>query len=132
MSTRPMSAQQMAERVVYGIANCDSVRAARRALTAQGREHRFHDVRKEGLDPQTLDRWIAAVGWEALLNRRGTTWRRLPAAEREGIDAAHARALMLQEPTLIRRPVIEHDGTVRVGWKPEGPVSPDESSVGQG
>lgn len=132
MPAQPFSERLMPERVVYGIANCDTVRAARRALTAQGLEHRFHDVRKEGLDPQTLDRWIAAVGWEALLNRRGTTWRRLPAAEREGIDALRARMLMLREPTLIRRPVIEQDGTVRVGWKAEGPAPSDGSSEGTG
>jgi arsenate reductase (glutaredoxin) len=102
--------------VVYGIANCDTVRRARRELGTAGLAHRFHDFRRDGLDPALLDRWIAAVGWEALLNRRGTTWRTLPAETREGIDAARVRSLLLEQPTLIRRPVIERAGEVLVGW----------------
>ncbi|MFO8004185.1 Spx/MgsR family RNA polymerase-binding regulatory protein [Thioalkalivibrio sp.] len=106
----------MAELVVYGIANCDTVRRARRELSAAGWQHHFHDLRKDGLDAALLDRWLAHVGWEALLNRRGTTWRRLPLETRDGVDASRARSLMLAEPTLIRRPVIEADGQVLVGW----------------
>jgi arsenate reductase (glutaredoxin) len=106
----------MDELVVYGIANCDTVRRARRELSAAGLEHRFHDFRRDGLDPALLDRWIATVGWEALLNRRGTTWRKLPEETREGIDAAGTRSLLLEQPTLIRRPVIERAGEVLVGW----------------
>jgi arsenate reductase (glutaredoxin) len=102
--------------IVYGIASCDTVRRACRELTAVGLEHRFHDFRKDGLGPALLDRWIAAVGWEALLNRRGATWRRLPVETREGIDAARARSLLLEQPTLVRRPVIERAGEVLVGW----------------
>jgi arsenate reductase (glutaredoxin) len=105
-----------ADVTLYGIANCDTVRRARRELEAAGVEHRFHDFRKDGLDPAALDCWIAAVGWEALLNRRGTTWRRLPRERREPLDAGRARELMLEEPTLIRRPVIEKSGEVLVGW----------------
>ncbi|AGA33508.1 arsenate reductase-like protein [Thioalkalivibrio nitratireducens DSM 14787] len=105
-----------AEPVLYGISNCDTVRRARRELREAGVACRFHDFRKDGLDPDTLDRWLDAVGWEALLNRRGTTWRRLPADTRATVDASGARALMLAEPTLIKRPVIEHSGQVSVGW----------------
>lgn len=107
---------------LYGIGNCDTVRRARRELGAAGVEHRFHDFRKSGLDPAALDRWISAVGWEALLNRRGTTWRRLPPERREPLDADRARELMLEEPTLIKRPVIEKNGEVFVGW-PQDPSS---------
>jgi len=106
----------MAELVLYGIANCDTVRRARRELTAAGLEHRFHDFRKDGLDETLLDRWLGSVGWEALLNRRGTTWRKLPPKTRDGIDATRARSLMLEQPTLIRRPVIERAGEILVGW----------------
>ncbi len=111
-----------ADVTLYGIPNCDTVRRARRELGAAGVEHRFHDFRKDGLDPAALDRWIAAVGWEALLNRRGTTWRRLPPERRERLDADRARELMLEEPTLIRRPVIEMDGEIHVGWADDHPA----------
>jgi len=106
----------MADLVVYGIPNCDTVRRARRELTAAGLEHRFHDFRKDGLTATLLDRWLGSVGWDALLNRRGTTWRQLPAETRDGIDATLARSLMLDRPTLIRRPVIERAGEILVGW----------------
>jgi arsenate reductase (glutaredoxin) len=107
----------MARLTLYGIPNCDTVRRARRELDAAGLAHAFHDFRKQGLDPATLDRWMAVLGWEPLLNRRGTTWRRLPEDLRDGLDAARARDLMLAEPTLIRRPVIDRDGEVHVGWE---------------
>jgi arsenate reductase len=106
----------VARLTVYGIPNCDTVRRARRELEAAGLAHGFHDLRKQGLDAATLDRWLAAVGWEGLLNRRGTTWRRLPGDQREDIDAARARDLILADPTLIRRPVIDRNGEILVGW----------------
>jgi arsenate reductase (glutaredoxin) len=106
----------MSRLTLYGIPNCDTVRRARRELDAAGLVHEFHDFRKQGLDAALLDRWIAAVGWERLLNRRGTTWRRLQEEQRAGLDAARARDLMLAEPTLIRRPVIDRDGAIHVGW----------------
>ena len=106
----------MADLVLYGIPNCDTVRRARQELTAAGLEHRFHDFRKDGMDEALLDRWLEGIGWDALLNRRGTTWRKLPAETRNGVDAARARALMLEQPTLIRRPVIEVAGEILVGW----------------
>ncbi|HSM28171.1 MAG TPA: arsenate reductase [Thioalkalivibrio sp.] len=106
----------MSRLTLYGIPNCDTVRRARRELDAAGLAHEFHDLRKQGLEPATLDRWMAAVGWERLLNRRGTTWRHLPEDLRDGLDAPRARDLMLAEPTLIRRPVIDWDGAIHVGW----------------
>lgn len=98
---------------VYGLKTCDACRKARKALG--DREHRFHDLREDGLDGAMLDRWIEALGWEALLNRRSTTWRALDEAEKAGLDAGRARGLMLAHPTLVKRPVIDDEGTVRVG-----------------
>jgi arsenate reductase (glutaredoxin) len=105
--------------ILYGIRNCDTVGKARRWLDERGVAYRFHDFRTDGLEADRLDGWIRAVGWETLLNRRGTTWRQLPEADREGIDAERAAALMLEHPTLIRRPVIEHGKQVLVGFNAE-------------
>jgi len=102
--------------IVYGIKNCDSVKRARRWLDEHGVDYRFHDFRADGLTKAQLKGWIAAVGWETLLNRRGTTWRKLPESERDGITAARAERLMLEEPTLIKRPVLEAAGSVLVGF----------------
>ncbi|OOG27187.1 ArsC family reductase [Thioalkalivibrio denitrificans] len=104
---------------LYGIKNCDTVKKARKWLDDHGVDYRFHDIRADGLDMKRLNAWIKAVGWETLLNRRGTTWRKLPEAEREGIDARRAAALMLAHPTLIKRPVIEHGEQVLVGFDPK-------------
>ncbi len=93
---------------VYGIANCDTVKRARAWLDGQGVAYRFHDFKKQGVPAEALDRWLAAAGWEALVNRRGTTWRRLDEATRGTVvDAASARAALLAHPSLIRRPVVE-------------------------
>jgi len=101
---------------LYGIRNCDTVKKARRWLGEHDVDYGFHDFRADGLTKAQLKRWIAAVGWETLLNRRGTTWRKLPEAERNGITAARAERLMLAEPTLIKRPVLEVAGSVLVGF----------------
>jgi arsenate reductase (glutaredoxin) len=101
---------------LYGIPNCDQVRAARRWLDARAIACRFHDYKREGAQPARLSAWSRAVCWEALLNRRGTTFRALPAAEREGLDEARALALMAAQPSLIRRPVAEHPGGLLVGF----------------
>ena len=102
---------------VYGIRNCDTCRKAIKWLAAEGIAARLHDVRAEGLDPERLDAWIDALGWEALLNRRGTTWRKLPASDTDGVDAARARALMLEHRALIKRPVFDLGGRYLVGFK---------------
>jgi arsenate reductase len=103
---------------LYGIANCDTVKKARAWLDTQQRAYRFHDFRKDGLPPDCLDAWLHAVGWEPLLNRRGTTWRQLDGPIRDAVhDAAGARALMLSQPSLIKRPVVEWaDGRITVGF----------------
>ena len=101
---------------VYGIPSCDTVRRARRWLAEHEIEHDFHDLKKAGIDAARLEGWAARVGWDQLLNRRGTTWRRLDEAEREGIDAAKAIGLMVAHPSLIRRPVVERGDEVLLGF----------------
>jgi arsenate reductase len=103
--------------VLYGIKNCDTVKKARRWLDDHGVAYRFHDFRADGLDEKQLARWTKQLGWETLLNRRGTAWRTLPEAQREKVvDAATAAAAMLAHPALIKRPVLEINGTLRVGF----------------
>jgi len=105
---------------VYGIPNCDTVKKARAWLEAQGVEYAFHDFKKQGVPADRLDAWLATLGWEALLNRRGTTWRRLDEATRCGTtDAVSARALMLAQPSVIRRPVVDWGGAVTAGFDPD-------------
>ncbi|HSP01095.1 MAG TPA: ArsC family reductase [Thioalkalivibrio sp.] len=105
--------------ILYGIKNCDTVKKARKWLDEHGADYRFHDFRADGLEAKQLDAWIQAVGWETLLNRRGTTWRKLPEEVREGIDEQRAAALMLEQTTLIKRPVVEHGKQVLVGFDPD-------------
>jgi arsenate reductase len=101
---------------LYGIKNCTSVKQARHWLTQNGVDHRFHDFRAQGLTAALLDGWLREVGWEGLLNRRGTTWRQLPDSSKTGLDAAAARGLMLDHPTLIKRPVLTAYGAHLVGF----------------
>ena len=112
--------------VLYGIPNCDTVKRARARLAEQGTAYSFHDFKKQGVPEARLDSWIAALGWESLVNRRGTTWRGLDEGLRAGIaDAASARALMLAHPSVIKRPVIEWPaGSVTVGFEPDRWPSP--------
>lgn len=104
---------------VHGIPNCDTVKKARAWLQAQGLDHHFHDFRKQGV-PDALDLWLADIGWNALLNRKGTTWRGLDDATRAGVtDGASAAALMRAQPSVIKRPVVRwSDGSVTVGFSP--------------
>jgi Spx/MgsR family transcriptional regulator len=96
---------------LYGITNCDTVKKARAWLTAQGVDYTFHDFKKQGVPADRLQAWTAAVGWEKLVNRQGTTWRKLePQAQAAVKDAASAQALMLAQPSVIKRPVVEWDG----------------------
>jgi Spx/MgsR family transcriptional regulator len=102
---------------LYGISTCDSVRKARKWLEAQGIAHNFHDFRKDGLDRKQLERWVNELGWEALLNRRGTTWRKLPESARAAVDNPHsAIQLMLEHPTLLKRPLLELGDRFRLGF----------------
>ena len=101
---------------LYGIKNCDSVKKARHWLDSNGVEYEFHDFRLQGLDPKQLDAWLRELGWEALLNRRGTTWRRLPEALKADMSAAAARKLMLDYPALIKRPLLHVHGAHLLGF----------------
>jgi len=101
---------------LYGIKNCDTVRKARKWLDDNGIAHEFHDFRKDGLSSEQLSQWEQAVGWETLLNKRGTTWRQLPDHVRENIDAASAHQVMLDNPSIIKRPVTERGDEVTVGF----------------
>lgn len=103
---------------LYGIPNCDTVKKARAWLDAHGVAHAFHDYRKAGVPADLLRAWVAQLGWEALLNRSGTTFRKLPETERADLDAERAVALMLAHPSAIRRPVLVAGDTLLVGFAP--------------
>lgn len=107
--------------IVYGIPNCDSVKKARAWLNEQGLAHEFHDFKKQGVPPSQLQAWVRICGWETVLNRKGTTWRKLDTVRQASItDAGSATALMLEQPSAIKRPVIEWpSGTVTVGYLPQ-------------
>jgi Spx/MgsR family transcriptional regulator len=104
--------------ILYGIPNCDTVKKARAWLDQQGVDVQFHDFKKSGVPAARLDAWLKAVGWERLLNRKGTTWRKLDEGLREStVDAASARRVMLDQPSVIKRPVVEGaDGRITVGF----------------
>lgn len=107
-----------AQWVMFGIKNCDTIKKARRCLEAAGVDYRFHDYRADGLTDDQLQQFIDVLGYQDLLNTRGTTWRKLPEAEREAItDAASAKALMLAQPAIIKRPVLRApDGSLLLGF----------------
>jgi Spx/MgsR family transcriptional regulator len=102
---------------LFGIPNCDTVKKARTWLDAHALAYAFHDYKKAGADPAQLARWCAAAGWEKLLNRAGTTFKKLPDADKQGLDAAKAVAVMAANPSCIKRPVVEHPGGLLVGFK---------------
>jgi len=101
---------------LYGIPNCDTVRKARKWLDANGIEFDFHDFRKQGLDEKQLKRWVKELGWEVLLNKRGMMWRKLPDNKKENIDEKKAIAIMLAEPAIIKRPVLDMGSERHVGF----------------
>jgi arsenate reductase (glutaredoxin) len=103
--------------ILYGIPNCDTVKKARNWLEGQGIAYVFHDYKKAGVDAGKLKNWCAANGWETILNRAGTTFKKLPDADKAGLDQAKAIALMLDQPSMIKRPVVEHPGGLLVGFK---------------
>lgn len=104
---------------LYGIPNCDTVRKARVWLTGHGIDHDFHDYRKAGVDRGRLAAWVSEHGWQTVLNRAGTTFRALPEADKADLDADMAVALMLAQPSMIKRPVLDLGGRTLVGFKPE-------------
>ncbi|TDR94587.1 ArsC family reductase [Enterovirga rhinocerotis] len=104
---------------IFGIKACDTMKKARAWLDARGIAYAFHDYKVAGIDAATLDGWIDRLGWEVVLNRAGTTFRKLPETEKDGLDAARAKALMLAQPSMIKRPVLVRGDDILVGFKPE-------------
>jgi arsenate reductase len=105
--------------ILYGIRNCDTVKKALAWLDAAGVNYAFHDYKTAGVDAARLEGWVERLGWETLLNRAGTTFRKLPDADKAGLDAGKAVELMLAQPSMIKRPVVEHGDALLVGFKPE-------------
>ena len=104
---------------LYGIKACDTMKKARAWLDAHGVGYAFHDYKAAGIDRERLEQWAAKVGWELLLNRSGTTFRKLPDADKTGLDQEKAIGLMLAQPSMIKRPVLDVDGKLLVGFKPD-------------
>lgn len=121
--SRGIIAAMTASLTLYGIPNCDTVKKARSWLTERQIPYHFHDFKKNGVPAPQLQRWLAAVGWDKVLNRQGTTWRKLDAQAQAAVtDAASAAALLLENPSAIKRPVVEWNGPggeVTVGFKPD-------------
>ena len=104
---------------IYGIKNCDTMKKARAWLDKRGVAYDFHDYKAIGIDKAQLEGWTKTVGWETLLNKAGTTFRKLPDKDKAGITEKKALALMLAQPTMIKRPVLDVGGKLMVGFKPE-------------
>lgn len=104
---------------IYGIKNCDTMKKARTWLDDHGVRYEFHDYKASGIDAPRLKKWVDEAGWETVLNRAGTTFRKLPDADKAGLTERKALALMLAQPSLIKRPVLETGGKLLVGFKPE-------------
>jgi arsenate reductase len=104
---------------IYGIKNCDTMQKARAWLDAHGIAYAFHDYKAAGIERARLESWAREVGWETLLNRAGTTFRKLPEKDRDGLNQQKAIALMLGQPSVIKRPVLDAGGRLLVGFKPE-------------
>lgn len=104
---------------LYGIRNCDTMKKAWTWLDAHGVAYDFHDYKKDGVARETLEDWVDRLGWETLLNRAGTTFRKLPEADRAELDAEKAIALMLAQPSMIKRPVLKAGEQIQVGFRPD-------------
>lgn len=104
---------------IYGIKNCDTMKKARVWLEKNGVAHNFHDYKVAAIDRQHLEAWVNAKGWETVLNRAGTTFRKLSEAEKTNLDQTKAIELMLAQPSMIKRPVLETKGEITIGFKPE-------------
>jgi Spx/MgsR family transcriptional regulator len=105
--------------LLYGIRNCDTVRKARAWLDARGTEYEFHDYQRSGVERQLLERWCRELGWEQVLNRAGTSFRKLPDSNKQDLDAAKAIDLMLAQPSMIKRPLLRAGRRWVIGFRPE-------------
>ena len=101
---------------IYGIANCDTIKKAKKWLSDRSLEFHFHDYRKQGLDPALLQSWVDELGWEILINKRGTTWRQLPDDVKSTVDSESAMMIMLDNPAIIKRPMLVKDHERHVGF----------------
>ena len=104
---------------IYGIKNCDTMKKARAWLKKHKIDYHFHDYKTEGIDKATLEGWAKKVGWQMLLNRAGTTFKKMPSAEKQDLDEKKAITMMLAQPSMVKRPVLDAKGTLTVGFKPE-------------
>jgi Spx/MgsR family transcriptional regulator len=104
--------------VIYGIKNCDTMKKARAWLDENGVAYKFHDYKNAGIDRPRLEQWVKSLGWEAVLNRAGTTFRKLPDADKDGLTEKKAVALMLAQPSMIKRPILEVEGNIAAGFRP--------------
>ncbi len=109
----------MASVTIHGIKNCDTMKKARDWLDAHKIEYAFHDYKASGIERSVLEGWVQKIGWEVLLNRAGTTFKKLPDDRKIDFDAAKAIALMVEQPSMIKRPVLDIAGALVVGFKPE-------------
>lgn len=104
---------------IYGLSNCDTIKKARRWLSDNGIEYRFHDYRRDGLTQEQLQSWVQELDWELLLNKRGTTWRNLPEKQKQNINKTSALALMVEHPAMIKRPLLDTGEEKHLGFKPD-------------
>ena len=104
--------------ILYGINSCDTCRKAKKWLESQSYEYRFHDLREDGLDVETLNRWVGRIDWQKLLNTRSLTWRKMPEVDRADMSEDKALKSMLENPTLVKRPVLECSRFIAVGFSP--------------
>jgi len=102
---------------LYGIANCDAIKKARKWLNENDIEYTFHDYKKQGVPEKELRNWVEKLGWEILLNKRSTTWRKLPDKAKKSIDKTSAIQIMLDNPSIIKRPVLIYNTKINVGFK---------------
>jgi arsenate reductase len=119
VASRTTAGRPHMTRTIYGIKNCDTVKKARAWLDSHGVDYAFHDYKAEGIDKARLQFWAKQVGWETLLNRAGTTFRKLDDGDKAGLTEAKAIALMLAQPSMIKRPVLDLGARLLVGFKPE-------------
>jgi len=104
---------------IYGIPSCDTCRNARKWLTEHDKEYKFHNLREDGLDLQMLHRWAQTADWQKILNTSSVTWRKIPEVDRAGMTMKRAIALMIEQPTLVKRPVLEYEDVVVLGFSPD-------------
>lgn len=104
---------------MYGIKNCDTIKKARKWLDEKSIDYTFHDYKKDGTNETLFRDWLSSLGWEAVINRRGTTWRKLPEEQKNSMDNNSALAVMMENPSIIKRPLLEHEGKRILGFKAE-------------